>query len=246
MTKNNDIVIKVTNATVRFNKATESYNGLKEYVIKMLKGELMFQEFLALKDINLEIRKGEAWGFIGTNGSGKSTLLKLICGIVKPYKGKVEVEGSIAPLIELGAGFDPDLTARENIFLNGALLGHKKSFMQQHFDEIIEFSELQDFINVPVKNFSSGMAARLGFSIATIVQPDILIVDEVLAVGDSAFQEKCKNRMEEMLSSGVTLLFVSHSIEQVKALCKKAIWIDKGVARAYGDIDDVVRQYEER
>ena len=138
MTKNNDIVIKVTNATVRFNKATESYNGLKEYVIKMLKGELMFQEFLALKDINLEIRKGEAWGFIGTNGSGKSTLLKLICGIVKPYKGKVEVEGSIAPLIELGAGFDPDLTARENIFLNGALLGHKKSFMQQHFDEIIE------------------------------------------------------------------------------------------------------------
>ena len=246
MTKNNDIVIKVTNATVRFNKATESYNGLKEYVIKMLKGELMFQEFLALKDINLEIRKGEAWGFIGTNGSGKSTLLKLICGIVKPYKGKVEVEGSIAPLIELGAGFDPDLTARENIFLNGALLGHKKSFMQQHFDEIIEFSELQDFINVPVKNFSSGMAARLGFSIATIVQPDILIVDEVLAVGDSAFQEKCKNRMEEMLSSGVTLLFVSHSIEQVKALCKKAIWVDKGVARAYGDIDDVVRQYEER
>ncbi len=246
MTKNNDIVIKVTNATVRFNKATESYNGLKEYVIKMLKGELMFQEFLALKDINLEIRKGEAWGFIGTNGSGKSTLLKLICGIVKPYKGKVEVEGSIAPLIELGAGFDPDLTARENIFLNGALLGHKKSFMQQHFDEIIEFSELQDFIDVPVKNFSSGMAARLGFSIATIVQPDILIVDEVLAVGDSAFQEKCKNRMEEMLSSGVTLLFVSHSIEQVKALCKKAIWIDKGVARAYGDIDDVVRQYEER
>ena len=244
MTKNNDIVIKVTNATVRFNKATESYNGLKEYVIKMLKGELMFQEFLALKDINLEIRKGEAWGFIGTNGSGKSTLLKLICGIVKPYKGKVEVEGSIAPLIELGAGFDPDLTARENIFLNGALLGHKKSFMQQHFDEIIEFSELQDFIDVPVKNFSSGMAARLGFSIATIVQPDILIVDEVLAVGDSAFQEKCK--MEEMLSSGVTLLFVSHSIEQVKTLCKKAIWIDKGVARAYGDIDDVVRQYEER
>lgn len=246
MTKNNDIVIKVTNATVRFNKATESYNGLKEYVIKMLKGELMFQEFLALKDINLEIRKGEAWGFIGTNGSGKSTLLKLICGIVKPYKGKVEVEGSIAPLIELGAGFDPDLTARENIFLNGALLGHKKSFMQQHFDEIIEFSELQDFIDVPVKNFSSGMAARLGFSIATIVQPDILIVDEVLAVGDSAFQEKCKNRMEEMLSSGVTLLFVSHSIEQVKALCKKAIWVDKGVARAYGDINDVVRQYEER
>ncbi|AKS64398.1 teichoic acid ABC transporter ATP-binding protein [Aggregatibacter aphrophilus NJ8700] len=243
---NSDLIIKVSNATVRFNKATESYNGLKEYVIRMLKGELMFQEFLALKDINFEIKRGESWGLIGSNGSGKSTLLKLICGILKPYKGSVEVKGTIAPLIELGAGFDGELTARENIFLNGALLGHKKSFMQQHFDEIIEFSELQDFIDVPIKNFSSGMAARLGFAVATIVKPDILIVDEVLAVGDHAFQEKCKKRMEEMLSSGTTLLFVSHSVKQVKELCEKVVWIDKGIAKAFGKTDDIFSLYESR
>lgn len=240
---NSDVIIKVSNATVRFNKATESYNGLKEYIIRMLKGELMFQEFLALKDINLEIKRGESWGLIGSNGSGKSTLLKLICGVLKPYKGSVEVKGTIAPLIELGAGFDGELTARENIFLNGALLGHKKSFMQQHFDEIIEFSELQDFVDVPIKNFSSGMAARLGFAVATIVKPDILIVDEVLAVGDHAFQEKCKKRMEEMLKGGTTLLFVSHSAEQVKELCQNVIWIDKGVVKAVGKAKDVIPLY---
>lgn len=241
---NSDVIIKVSNATVRFNKATESYNGLKEYIIRMLKGELMFQEFLALKDINLEIKRGESWGLIGSNGSGKSTLLKLICGVLKPYKGSVEVKGTIAPLIELGAGFDGELTARENIFLNGALLGHKKSFMQQHFDEIIEFSELQDFVDVPIKNFSSGMAARLGFAVATIVKPDILIVDEVLAVGDHAFQEKCKKRMEEMLKGGTTLLFVSHSAEQVKELCQNVIWIDKGVVKAIGKAEDVIPLYD--
>ena len=241
---NSDLIIKVSNATVRFNKATESYNGLKEYVIRMLKGELMFQEFLALKDINFEIKRGESWGLIGSNGSGKSTLLKLICGILKPYKGSVEVKGTIAPLIELGAGFDGELTARENIFLNGALLGHKKSFMQQHFDEIIEFSELQDFVDVPIKNFSSGMAARLGFAVATIVKPDILIVDEVLAVGDHAFQEKCKKRMEEMLKGGTTLLFVSHSAEQVKELCQNVIWIDKGVVKAIGKAENVIPLYD--
>ena len=241
---NSDVIIKVSNATVRFNKATESYNGLKEYIIRMLKGELMFQEFLALKDINLEIKRGESWGLIGSNGSGKSTLLKLICGILKPYKGSVEVKGTIAPLIELGAGFDGELTARENIFLNGALLGHKKSFMQQHFDEIIEFSELQDFVDVPIKNFSSGMAARLGFAVATIVKPDILIVDEVLAVGDHAFQEKCKKRMEEMLKGGTTLLFVSHSAEQVKELCQNVIWIDKGVVKAIGKAENVIPLYD--
>ncbi|MGX2987542.1 ABC transporter ATP-binding protein [Ursidibacter sp. B-7004-1] len=239
-----DVVIKVTDATVRFNKATENYNGLKEYVIKMLKGELMFQEFLALQNINFEVRKGESWGLIGKNGSGKSTLLKLICGILKPYKGSVEVKGNIAPLIELGAGFDGELTARENIFLNGALLGHKKAFMQQHFDEIIEFAELQDFVDVPLKNFSSGMSARLGFAVATIVKPEILIVDEVLAVGDAAFQEKCKQRMAKMLEGGTTLLFVSHSIDQVKELCKNAIWIDKGVVKACGKAEDVIPLYD--
>ena len=231
---NTETIIKVKNATVRFNKATENYNGLKEYVIKMLKGELMFQEFLALKDVNFEVKKGESWGLIGANGSGKSTLLKLICGILKPYKGTVKVHGKIAPLIELGAGFDPQLTARENIYLNGALLGHKKAFMEMHFNEIIEFAELGDFIDVPIKNFSSGMAARLGFAVATIVKPDILIVDEVLAVGDIAFQEKCRKRMESLLQNGTTLLFVSHSSKQVKELCQNVIWLDKGHVVAQG------------
>ena len=241
---NKEIVIKVTNATVRFNKATESYNGLKEYVIKMLKGELMFQEFLALKDVNFEVKKGESWGLIGANGSGKSTLLKLICGILKPYKGTVKVHGKIAPLIELGAGFDPQLTARENIYLNGALLGHKKAFMEMHFNEIIEFAELGDFIDVPIKNFSSGMAARLGFAVATIVKPDILIVDEVLAVGDIAFQEKCRKRMESLLQNGTTLLFVSHSSKQVKELCQNVIWLDKGHVVAQGRAEDIIQKYE--
>ena len=241
---NTETIIKVKNATVRFNKATENYNGLKEYVIKMLKGELMFQEFLALKEVNFEVKKGESWGVIGANGSGKSTLLKLICGILKPYKGTVQVHGKIAPLIELGAGFDPQLTARENIYLNGALLGHKKAFMEMHFNEIIEFAELGDFIDVPIKNFSSGMAARLGFAVATIVKPDILIVDEVLAVGDIAFQEKCRKRMESLLQNGTTLLFVSHSSKQVKELCQNVIWLDKGHVVAQGRAEDIIQKYE--
>ena len=241
---NTETIIKVKNATVRFNKATENYNGLKEYVIKMLKGELMFQEFLALKDVNFEVKKGESWGLIGANGSGKSTLLKLICGILKPYKGTVKVHGKIAPLIELGAGFDPQLTARENIYLNGALLGHKKAFMEMHFNEIIEFAELGDFIDVPIKNFSSGMAARLGFAVATIVKPDILIGDEVLAVGDIAFQEKCRKRMESLLQNGTTLLFVSHSSKQVKELCQNVIWLDKGHVVAQGRAEDIIQKYE--
>ncbi|MGV6987525.1 ABC transporter ATP-binding protein [Testudinibacter sp. P80/BLE/0925] len=248
--KNSDTVIKVCNATVRFNKSTENYSGLKDYVIKMLKGQLMFEEFLALKDINLEIKRGESWGLLGVNGSGKSTLLKLICGILTPYKGSVEVNGTIAPLIELGAGFDGELTAKENIFLNGALLGYKKSFMEKHFDEIIDFAELENFIDTPIKNFSSGMASRLGFAIATIVKPDILIVDEVLAVGDAAFQEKCKIRMNNMLSDGTTLLFVSHSIEQVNELCEYSVLLQHGsiiesgrsnyVSQLYNDLIKIV------
>ena len=217
----NDIVIEVKNATVRFNKSAESISGLKEYIIKMLKRELMFQEFLALKNINFTVKRGESWGLIGKNGSGKSTLLKLISGIISPYQGNVTVNGSISPLIELGAGFDPELTAKENIFLNGALLGYSKRFIESHFQEIVDFAELNDFVDVPIKNFSSGMSARLGFAIATVQKPDILIVDEVLAVGDFAFQQKCKERMENLLSNGTTLLFVSHSIELVRKLIEK-------------------------
>lgn len=243
--ENNEYIIEVTDATVRFNMSTERLDNLKEYFIKLMNGQLMFQEFLALKQVDLKVKKGEAWGIIGTNGSGKSTLLKLICGILKPYKGNVAIRGTIAPLIELGAGFDSELTARENIFLNGAVLGHSERFMKEKFDEVVDFAELRDFLDMPIKNYSSGMAARLGFSIATVVQPDILIVDEVLSVGDYAFQQKCEARMHGMLESGTTLLYVSHSIESVRSLCNKALWLDKGNVRMNGDVMEVSQRYME-
>lgn len=236
-------VIKVENATVRFNLSAEKVDNIKEYIVRLIKKQLMFQEFLALKDINFEVKKGESWGIVGNNGSGKSTLLKLICGIIKPYCGRVTVNGTIAPLIELGAGFDGEMTARENIFLNGALLGHSKGFMQEQFEKIVDFAELWDFIDTPVKNFSSGMSARLGFSIATMVEPEILIVDEILSVGDYAFQQKCEKRMEQILSSGTTLIFVSHSAEQVVKLCKKVIWLDKGQMIMQGEAEYVSNRY---
>lgn len=238
-----EYIIEVNDATVRFNMASEKIDNLKEYVIKFIKRELMFQEFLALKDINLKIKPGEAWGLVGTNGSGKSTLLKLISGILKPYKGEVIIRGSIAPLIELGAGFDAELTARENVFLNGTLLGHSEAFMKEHFNEIIDFAELWDFLDMPIKNYSSGIAARLGFAVATMTRPDILIVDEVLAVGDYEFQEKCKMRMKSMLEQGTTLLYVSHTMGSVTSLCDHAIWIDKGKAVMQGDVNTVCKAY---
>lgn len=236
-------VIKVEDATVRFNLATEKVDNIKEYIVRLIKKQLMFQELLALKDVNFEVKKGESWGIIGNNGSGKSTLLKLICGIIKPYKGRVTVNGTIAPLIELGAGFDGEMTARENIFLNGAILGHSKQFMQKQFEAIVDFAELWDFINTPIKNYSSGMAARLGFSIATMVEPDILIVDEILSVGDYAFQQKCEKRMEKILSNGTTLIFVSHDAEKVIKLCEKVIWLDKGKVIMQGEAKDVCDKY---
>lgn len=242
---NEQYVIEVLDATVRFNMSTERIDSMKEYAIKFLKRELMFQEFLALKDVNLKIKAGESWGIVGTNGSGKSTLLKLICGILKPYKGNVKIVGSMAPLIELGAGFDGELTARENIFLNGTLLGHSEKYMAEHFDEIVEFAELENFLDMPIKNYSSGMAARLGFAIATMVQPDILICDEVLSVGDFKFQEKCENRMKKMIETGTTLLYVSHSITSVKALCDNVLWLDKGVVKMCGKAQEVCAAYEE-
>lgn len=238
-----DYIIKVSDATVRFNMASEKIDNLKEYFVKLVKKELLFQEFLALKNISFEVKRGEAWGLVGTNGSGKSTLLKLICGILKPYKGSVDIRGSIAPLIELGAGFDGELTATENIYLNGAVLGYSKEFMDGHYQEIVEFAELQDFMDMPIKNYSSGMAARLGFAIATIVRPEILIVDEVLAVGDVAFQEKCQKRMQEMLAGGTTLLFVSHDIKSVRNLCDHAIWLKKGEMLMKGEANEVCDAY---
>ena len=235
--------VRVDQAVVRFNMASERIDNLKEYFVKLISRELMFKEFLALKGIDFQVQRGEAWGIIGTNGSGKSTLLKLICGILKPYKGSVHVNGSIATLIELGAGFDGDLTAREKIFLNGAVLGHDKKFMREHFDEIVDFAELWDFLDMPIKNYSSGMAARMGFAIATMVRPDILICDEVLAVGDYAFQQKCERRMGEMREHGTTLLYVSHSIESVKSVCNKALWLDKGVVKMRGEVNEVGDAY---
>lgn len=238
-------IVDVDNVTVRFNKASEKVDNLKEYFVKLVKKELMFQEFLALQDVSLKIKKGEAWGIIGTNGSGKSTLLKVISRILKPYKGNVTVNGSIASLIELGAGIDPRLTARENIYLNGCILGHSKKFIEEKFDEIVEFSELEDFLDSPVKNFSSGMKSRLGFSVATMVEPDILVVDEVLSVGDVLFRKKCMNKMNEMLEHGTTLLYVSHNMSTVKAMCNKAIWLNRGKVVMQGDIDGVCKEYND-
>ena len=238
-----EYIVDVDNLTIRFNMASEKVDNLKEYVIKLIKHELMFQEFLALKDVNLKVKRGEAWGLIGTNGSGKSTLLKACCGILKPYTGTVTTRGKIAPLIELGAGFDMNMTARENVFLNGTVLGHSRKFMEEHFNEIIDFAELQDFLDVPIKNFSSGMQARLGFAIATMVRPDILVVDEILSVGDYQFQQKCYKRMEEMLSNGTTLLYVSHDVKSVRKLCDHAIWLDKGDVRMSGLVKEVTDEY---
>ena len=237
------VIIDVDHVTIRFNLASEKIDNLKEYFIKLVTRKLMFQEFLAVKDVSFQVRQGEAWGLIGTNGSGKSTLLKAISGILKPYKGTITVDGFIAPLIELGAGFDQEMTARENIFLNGCVLGHTEQFMKEHFDEIVDFAELHDFLDSPLKNFSSGMRARLGFSIATMVKPQILIVDEILSVGDYKFRQKCAKRMEEMLSGGTTLLYVSHSIDEVRRLCDHALRIDKGVQRMQGDVTTVCDAY---
>ena len=237
------VMIDVDHVTIRFNLANQKVDNLKEYFVKLLKRELMFQEFLAVKDVSFQVREGEAWALVGSNGSGKSTLLKAISRILKPYKGSISVNGTVAPLIELGAGFDAEMTARENIFLNGCVLGHTEKFMQEHFDEIVEFAEVEKFLDSPLKNFSSGMRARLGFAIATMVKPDILIVDEVLAVGDVKFRAKCEKRMKELLEGGTTLLYVSHNINEVKRLCTHAIWIDKGVERMKGDVKTVADAY---
>lgn len=242
---NNDIIIEVNNVSRCFNLARERVDSLKEYVVRKLKGNIHFDEFWALRDVSFTVKRGESIGLMGLNGSGKSTMLKVIAGVLKPTDGTVKVYGDVAPLIELGAGFDSDLTARENIFLNGALLGHPRSFMREVYDEIVDFAELHDFMDVPVKNFSSGMTSRLAFSIATIGKPDILIVDEVLAVGDSKFQQKCIDRIEEMMRMGTTVLFVSHSIEQVRMVCEKVVWLEHGKLRAYGDTEEICVQYEE-
>lgn len=237
-------VIKVDNVKLELNLNKEKTDNLKEYVIKFFKRELHYQSFWALKGVSLEIKKGDKLGIIGLNGAGKTTLLKLIAGVMKPTEGCIQVKGSIVPLLEMGTGFDPDYTGRENIFLKGALLGYNRQFLEEKFDEIINFSELEDFIDVPLKNYSSGMKARLAFSIATMVEPEILIVDEVLAVGDAKFQQKSREKMKSLLNEDATVLFVSHSTHQVKEICDKAIWLDKGRIIEKGSAEEVCDIYE--
>ena len=240
-----NIAIKVNDISMMFNKSSEKIDSLKEYMIKLVKRQLMFEEFWALQNISFEIKKGEAVGIVGLNGSGKSTLLKTIAKVLKPTKGEIEVVGTIAPLIELGAGFDSNLSARENIFLNGAVLGYNRTQMREKFESIMDFAELWDFVDVPIKNFSSGMDARLGFSIATSNMPDILIVDEILGVGDYKFQRKCEERMSKIIDNGATIVFVSHSIEQVREVCSRAIWLEKGHMLMDGSVDEVCDKYSE-
>ena len=239
-----DKAVEVKNVSISFNLGKEKILSLKEYIIKLVKKELFFEEFKALDDISFDIKKGEVFGIVGLNGAGKSTLLKIIAGVMKPDKGTVKTFGSIAPLIELGAGFDMELTAYENIFLNGAVLGYSKQFMKSKLNEIIDFSELYDFIDVPIKNFSSGMVARLGFSIATIVEPNILIVDEILSVGDFKFQEKCNERINNMMENGTTIIIVSHSIEQIEEICDRALLMEHGKIIKLGDAKTVCEYFK--
>ena len=241
------MAVEVKDVTMIFNMASGSLGSLKEYFISLARHKLFFEEFRALKNISFDVHRGEVVGLVGTNGSGKSTMLKIIAGVLEPSEGEVKVHGNIAPLIELGAGFDPELSARENIYLNGALLGYTKEFIDANFDGIIEFAELKDFVDMPLKNFSSGMVARIAFAIATITEPDILIVDETLSVGDVFFQQKCERRIQHFIESGdVTVLFVSHSMEQVERICQRAVWIEKGDLRMDGPVDEVCKAYHDQ
>ena len=241
--KNQGPALKVEHVGMKFNLSKEKVDNLKEYFIKFVKKELTYQEFWALKDVNFEVQAGDRVGIVGLNGAGKSTLLKVISGVLKPTEGSVTTNGKIVPLLELGAGFDKQYTGAENIYLYGALLGYSKSFIDEKYDEIVEFSELGEFIDVPVKNYSSGMRARLGFSIATVVKPDILILDEVLSVGDAQFRKKSEARIQSMFAQGVTVLFVSHSLEQVKRICNKAIMLEHGTVIAQGEVEDMATIY---
>ena len=238
-------MIEVNNVSMRFNMAKEKHESLKEYFLAAVQGRLQFGEFYALRDVSLTVERGDFYGLVGLNGSGKSTLLKVISGVFKPSAGSVTVRGTIAPLIELGAGFDFDLTARENIFLNGTVLGMTPKYIREKFDEIVEFSELRDFLDIPLKNYSSGMVSRLAFAVATTTKPDVLIADEILAVGDFLFQQKCEKRMQELMGGGTTVILVSHSIEQIERMCNKVTWLEKGRVRMQGSCGAVCAAYKE-
>ena len=237
-------VIEVNNVSISFRMSNDRITSMKEYVVQRVKRQYHVDEFQALNDVSFDVQKGEIVGLIGRNGAGKSTLLKVISGIMKPTSGSVTVHGNIVPMLELGSGFDFDLTGEENIFLNGAILGYTEDFLQDKYDEILAFSELGRFITEPIRNYSSGMMARLAFSIATVINPEILIVDEILAVGDSAFQEKSKERMMELMQGGTTVLYVSHSISQIRSMCHRAVWLDQGKIVQCGDARTVCDNYK--
>ncbi len=238
-----DKMIEVKNVTMRFRMSDEPINSLKEIFTTAVSGKLKFNEFLALDDVSFDLERGKTLGLIGRNGAGKSTTLKLISGILKPTSGTIITRGNIVPMLELGAGFDLELTGKENIYLNGAILGYSKAYLESKYEEIVEFAEIRDFIDMPIRNYSSGMMARLAFSIASVVQPEILIVDEILAVGDVAFQEKSFNRMKELMSGGATVLFVSHDIEKIEEMCDKVIWLDHGKIKDEGSAAEICERY---
>lgn len=238
-------VVEVNNVTMKFRMANDKVMSLKEYIVALLEHRLQYKEFTALNDVSFQVKKGEVLGIIGKNGAGKSTLLKIIAGVLKPTSGGVKLKGNVVPMLELGSGFDQELSGKENIFLNGSILGYDKKFLESKYDEIVEFSELKEFINMPIRNYSSGMLMRLAFSIATVVEPEILIVDEILAVGDEGFQNKSRARMMELMSGGTTVLFVSHSIKQIEEMCDRVLWLDEHKVREIGKTDLVCKHYEE-
>lgn len=238
------MIIRAKNISMRYLMTYDRIKSIKEYLVQLVKGKIKYEEFWALRNVSFEIKKGEVVGIIGHNGAGKSTLLKVISGILKPTDGELEVHGNIVPMLELGSGFDHDLTGRENVFLNGAILGYTEEYLKAKYDEIVAFSELGKFIDVPIRNYSSGMLMRLAFSIATVVQPEILIVDEILAVGDAAFQEKSKARMLELMSGGTTVLFVSHSLEQIREMCDRVIWLEHGNVKMIGPTKEICDAYQ--
>lgn len=239
-----DVIIDVSHVTMKFNMPKEKLDNMKEFFIKLIKRQIKYDEFTALEDISFSIKRGEVVGIVGLNGSGKSTILKIISGILSPTVGSVYVGGTISPLIELGAGFDFELTAKENIYLNGSVLGFDRKFITEKYDEILDFAELREFENIAIKNFSSGMIARLGFAIATLVKPDILIVDEILSVGDFLFQQKCEKRISDLMSGGTTVLIVSHSLDQIERLCQRVIWLEKGKLIMEGNTSVICEKYK--
>ena len=239
-----ETMIEVRDVSMRFRMANDRISSIKEYAIARLRGKLKYNEFEALKPVSFDVKRGEVMGLIGHNGAGKSTLLKVISGILKPTEGSVIVRGNVAPMLELGSGFDFDMTGRENIFLNGAILGYSEDFLKSKYDEIVAFSEIGPFIDMPLRNYSSGMVARLAFSVETVVVPEVLIVDEVLAVGDADFQEKSRKRMMELMSGGTTVLFVSHSMEQIRQMCNRVVWLERGRVTMFGNVQTLCEEYE--